>query len=486
MAIFVYIMNKFTKTFLGILIIIVPAMLILGLLFNSLSQKSFYPTSGELAVHGLKSSVKVYFDDFGVPQILAQNEDDAYFTLGFMHAQDRLWQMDLTRRVAEGRLSEIFGSSALNFDRLFRTIGINRFAYDWYESISPKSKQILQSYTAGVNKFIEMHYDNLPVEFDALNYKPEPWKPQYSLMLGRMMAWDLNIGWYSDYVLGELINKTGIERTSEIFPDSNIILFKKPEPEVNPDSVKENTQLNYFRDIATLGNQFFRTNEGYREFFNISGSHTGSNSWVISGSKSIYGKPILANDPHLALQSPSRWYEVYLKGGSLDTRGMSLPGIPAIIIGNNRAIAWGLTNLMNDENDFIILNRDSLDNRKYIHNKQSYFLDSLTEKIYVKDSVESEYVVKTTKLGPVISDLSIRGFAEHNPSAENIYKDNLMTFRWTGYEKSDEINSFYMINTSKNWEDFKNALKDFCAPAQNFTYADIYGNIGYHAAGRIP
>src|SRR4030095_13289600 len=127
-----------------------PAVLTLGLLFNSLSHKSFYPTSGEIPVQGLKSKVKVYFDDFGVPQILAQNEDDAYFTLGFMHAQDRLWQMDLTRRGAEGRLSEIFGSSALNFDRLFRTIGINRFAYDWYESISPKSKQILQSYTAGV------------------------------------------------------------------------------------------------------------------------------------------------------------------------------------------------------------------------------------------------------------------------------------------------------------------------------------------------
>lgn len=486
MAIFVYIMNKFTKTLLGLVIIIVPATLTLGLLFNSLSQKSFYPTSGEIPVSGLKAPVKIYFDDFGVPQILAQNEDDAYFTLGFMHAQDRLWQMDLTRRVAEGRLSEIFGSGTLNFDKLFRTIGINRFAYDWYESISPKSKQILQSYTNGINKFIEMHYNNMPVEFDALNYKPEPWKPQNSLMLARMMGWDLNIAWYTDYVLGEIINKVGIERTSEIFPDTNITIFKKPETDINADSVKETGQVNYFKEIASLGRDFFTTNESYREFFNINGSHTGSNSWVVSGEKSAYGKPILANDPHLALQSPSRWYEVRLKGGNVETRGMSFPGIPGIVIGNNRYIAWGLTNLMNDDNDFIILNRDSSNSNKYIYNKQSFYLDSLKEKIYVKDSAEVEFTIKTTGIGPVISDISIRGFADYGPDAINIYKDKLMTFKWTGYEKSDEISCFYKINTSKNWEDFKNALKDFCAPAQNFTYADVYGNIGYHAGGKIP
>ncbi|MBZ0203126.1 MAG: penicillin acylase family protein [Ignavibacteria bacterium] len=483
-------MNKFAKTFLGLLVIVIPSILILGLLFNNLSQKSFYPTTGEIAVSGIKSPVKVYFDKYGVPHVLAKDEDDAFFTQGYLHARDRLWQMDLTRRVAEGRLSEIFGSGTMNFDKMFRTIGIHRFAYNWYNNISPKSKQMLTAYTLGVNKFIETHYDNLPVEFDALNYRPEPWKPEHSLMLARMMAWDLNIAWYTDYIIGELVNKTGLEKTSEIFPDSNITIFKNsPSETEESDSIetkrKETGSTEQFRMFAALGKGIFEINESYRKFLGLEGSHIGSNSWVVSSQKSITGKPILANDPHLALQAPSRWYEIYIKGGELDVQGMSFPGVPSVVIGNNKFIAWGLTNLMNDDNDFIILNRDSAGN-KYVYENKSYELDSIKEKIYVKDSLETEYVVRLTKIGPVVSDLNIRGFADFQPKSNDPYEDKLMTLRWTGYELSDELNCFYGINTAKNWDEFENALKNFGAPAQNFTYADVYGNIGYQAAGKIP
>lgn len=498
-------MNKYSKTFLGIIIIFIPVILILGLLFNNLSKKSFYPTTGEIAVTGLKSQVKVYFDDFGVPGIIAQNQDDAYFTEGYIHAQDRLWQMDLTRRVAQGRLSEVFGSQVIEFDKLFKTIGIHRFAYSWYNSISPESKQILTSYTAGVNKFIETHYDNMPVEFDAMNYRPEPWKPEHSLMLARMMGWDLNIAWYTDYIMGEVLNKTGIEKTALIFPDTNITIYTKPEP-VEIDTTDENEETDtpkkrrkktetgllendnakYLRQVSFLGKDFFEMNQSYREFFNINVSHTGSNSWVVSGNRSMFGKPILANDPHLALQAPSRWYELYLKGGALDVRGMSFPGIPGVVIGNNKFISWGLTNLMNDDNDFIILKRDSADSRKYVYNNQSVEMDSIVEKIYIKDSMETEYIVRTTKIGPVISDLKFKGFADMQENPEDPYKDKLMTFRWTGFEYSDEVKCFFGINTAKNWDEFKNSLKDYCVPAQNFVYADIYGNIGYRAGGKIP
>lgn len=480
-------MNKYAKTFLGALVVLIPAIVILGLLFNSISQKSFYPTSGEIEVSGLNSAVKVYFDGYGVPHILAQNEDDVYFTLGYMHAQDRLWQMDLTRRVAEGRLSEIFGSSSIDFDKLFRTIGINRFCYRWYNSLSPKSKQILDAYTKGVNTFIEKYYYDLPVEFDALNYKPEPWKPEHSLMIGRLMGWDLNIAWYTDYILGEVVNKVGLEKASEIFPDTNITIFKKPEPETDEDTVEaeELGSVHYFQKVAILGRDFFDINEHYRKFFNINGSHTGSNSWVISGEKSQYGKPIIANDPHLAFQAPSKWYEVHINGGNIDVRGMTLPGVPGVVIGNNKYISWGLTNLMNDDNDFVILGKDSVNENKYNYNNQSFYLDSLKEKIYVKDSMEVDFVIKTTKAGPVISNLNIRGFADNSP-ADNRYKDKILTFKWMGFELSDEVNSFYKINTSKNWDEFINALKDFGTPAQNFLYADINGNIGYQAAGKIP
>ncbi|RPI13240.1 MAG: penicillin acylase family protein [Ignavibacteriae bacterium] len=484
-------MNKVIKIILGILVILIPAVLVLGLLFKGLTKKSFYPDHGEIKTEGISSNVKIYNDDYGVPHILAANENDMYFTLGYMHARDRLWQMDILRRAAEGRLSEILGSSVLDFDKFFRTVGINKTAYKLYENSSPKSKEILTAYTNGVNRFMEEHMSELPVEFDALNYQPAQWKPEHSLMIGRLMGWELNIGWYTDYVFGEIINKVGIEKTSDIFPDTSVTLFKRVKIEIDTlqDSTSEEISvknMSSLKDISSLGKNFYNINESYREFFGINNSHSGSNSWVISGSKSESGKPILANDPHLAYQAPSKWYEVQMKAGNtFDITGMTLPGVPAIIIGHNKSIAWGLTNLMNDDNDFVILDKDSTDNTKYRFKNQTIKLDSITERIPVKDSVEVEYIVRYTPIGPVISDLPKHSLIT-DKNNENIYKDKLLTFRWTGYEITDDINTFYSLNNAKNWDEFKNALRNFCCPAQNFMYADTAGNIGYHAAGKVP
>jgi penicillin G amidase len=486
-----FLMNKVVKITLGILVILIPAVLVLGLLFKELTKKSFYPDSGEIKIEGIASNVKIYNDDYGVPHIFAANENDMYFTLGYMHARDRLWQMDIARRAAEGKLSEVLGSTVLDFDKFFRTIGINKTAYKLFENASPKSKEILTAYSNGVNKFIEQHIDELPVEFDVLNYRPEKWKPEHSLMIGRLMGWELNLAWYTDYILGKIISKVGIEKTSDIFPDTSVTLFKRVK--IETDSLKDSTakdisakNVSDLKEISSLGNSFFNIYESYREFFGINNSHSGSNSWVISGRKSESGKPILANDPHLAYQAPSKWYEVHMKSGNLfDITGMTIPGVPAVIIGHNKSIAWGMTNLMNDDNDFVILNRDSVDNSKYRFRNQTIKLDSIVERIPVKDSTEVEYVVKFTLLGPVISNLPKHSLIS-DKSNENIYKDNLMTFRWTGYEITDDINTFYKLNNAKNWDDFKNALHEFCCPAQNFMYADTAGNIGYHAAGKVP
>jgi penicillin amidase len=262
-----------------------------------------------------------------------------------------------------------------------------------------------------------------------------------------------------------------------------------PESDDDSTSIEDKNQTGltgHLSRVAFLGSGFFELNESYRKFFGINGSHIGSNSWVISSGKSLSGKPLLANDPHLALQAPSRWYEVTIKGGELDAHGMTLPGVPGVVIGNNRFIAWGLTNLMNDDNDFIVLNIDSSNSRKYIYANRSNELDSIKEKIYVKDSMESDYVVRTTIIGPVISGLNARGFAYSENRDFKTAEGKIMTFRWTGFENSDDVLSFYRLNHSKNWDDFRSALKDFCVPAQNFIYADVYGNIGYQAAGRVP
>lgn len=481
-------MNKIVKVILGILIILLPALAVLGLLFRGLSHKSFYPDTGTVNISGITSDVKVYTDDYGVPHILASNESDMYFALGYMHARDRLWQMDLMRRVAEGRLAEILGSAVLDYDKLFRTIGINKTAFRLYETASPKTREILNAYSNGVNKFIETHNDKLPAEFDILNYKPGQWKPEHSLMIGRLMGWELNIAWYSDYVMGEIIDKAGIEKTSAIFPDTSITLFKKIKIENDSlnDSSKEISKLeNNFKNISELGCGFFSVNESYRKYFGINNSHSGSNSWVISGDKSESGKPILANDPHLAFQAPSKWYEAHIRGGNVDVTGMTLPGIPAVIIGHNNSIAWGMTNLMNDDNDFIILDIDSSDNSRYKYKNQTIRLDSITERIPVKDSVEAEIVVRYTPLGAIISDLKKHSFIMDKHESSYL-KNQVMTFKWTGNEITDDFLSFYKLNTAKNWDDFRNGLKDYCCPAQNFVYADTAGNIGYHAAGKIP
>ncbi len=252
---------------------------------------------------------------------------------------------------------------------------------------------------------------------------------------------------------------------------------------MEPDSTDEISQKR-IKEITSLGNGFFRDYSDYRDFFNISCTHMGSNSWVVSGDKSETGKPLLANDPHLAFMSPSKWYEVHLKSNNVDVTGMSIAGVPGIAIGHNKSISWGLTNLMNDDNDFFLLEKDSGNENKYKYKNQVYSLDSVKEKILVKDSNEVEFTVKNTVLGPVVSDLESRGFFSEKEN--NLYKDKLLTFKWTGFELSDEINAFYKINTAKNWDEFKSGLKDFSVPAQNFIYADTAGNIGYKAAGKIP
>ncbi len=210
-------MNSVLKNISGIIIFLIILFVTVGLLFNNLTKKSFYQESGEIKVKGISHKVNIYKNEFGVSQIFAENENDMYFSLGYMHAQDRLWQMDLARRVAEGRLSEILGPDVLDFDILFRTIGINKTAERQYDKLSLKSKSILSAYCSGVNYFIEANSKNLPLEFDILNYKPELWKPENSLMAIRLMGWELNLSWYSDVMFGEIVKKFGLKRQKIFF-----------------------------------------------------------------------------------------------------------------------------------------------------------------------------------------------------------------------------------------------------------------------------
>lgn len=473
-----------------------------GVLFNNLTKKSFYDESGVVKVKGVSDKINIYKSELGVSHVFAENENDMYFTLGYLHAQDRLWQMDIARRVAEGRLSEILGKDALDYDILFRTIGINKASENLFQKLSLKSKALLSSYCRGVNFFIENNSKQLPLEFDILNYKPEEWKPEHSLMILRLMGWELNLSWYSDIMFGEIVKKFGFEKARDFFPDYPedapfIIKTEAGKTEsVNPNSGKstdkkktgynELTEKKYIA-ASELGKNFLELSKSFKTFYGTEGTHIGSNSWVISGSRTESGKPILANDPHLALQVPSKWYEVSLYDNQkkFSVCGFSIPGVPGIAIGHNQTISWGLTNLMCDDSDFMLLKKDSSDSRKYIYRNKSFFPDSTLESIKIKDNPDVyEFTSYTTLAGPVISNLEKTGFVNNQKIRSQ--GNEILTFKWTGYEFSDEIDAFYNINNAHNWNEFQNALKTYGTPALNFVYADTAGNIAYNAAGLIP
>jgi penicillin amidase len=487
-------LNPILKVTIGVLILGAASLVTLGVLITDLTEKSFYDESGKVSVNGLSRKVTVSKDNFGVSHISASNESDMYFALGYMHAQDRLWQMDISRRVAEGRLSEIMGQDVLMYDKLFRTLGINKMASVLYEKISPKSRELLTRYADGVNSFIENHSKILPLEFDVLNYKPEQWKPEHSLMIVRLMAWELNIAWYTDYTFGEIVNRFGLDRGTDFFPDypvdaPHIIKGDTTLKKQAADTVKEvsHHNLSPMKDISGLGEEFYNTVLSFRKFYGSEGMQFGSNSWVVNGSKSENGKPILANDPHLALQVPSKWYEVDLHNEQLkrNISGFSIPGAPAVVIGANSVISWGITNLMNDDSDFYVFDLEPGQPGKYRYKDTVLMMDSTVESIKIKGQKdEVSFTTYRTHLGPVISGIEKTGFR----SKQKLPLDpaRILTFRWTGYDVSDEVNAFYKINNALNWDEFKNALKDFGAPGSNFTYADTMGNIGYRAAGNIP
>lgn len=486
--------SKFWKNFIGIIIVIIVTVITSLILFRNLSKSSTYQINGTLHINGISDSAYIYRDEFEVPHIEAFSQHDMYFLLGYTHAQGRLWQMDLYRRIIDGRLSEVMGKEALQYDKLFKTIGIGSKSHDIYKSLPQSTKDIIISYTDGVNEFISTHNKNLPMEFDMLNYKPEKWSEEDCIKVIRFLGWELNISWYTDYMFGQILSKFGAEKSKDFFPDypdsfPDIIKTGKNEQRDKNDSTKDITSLEqkYAQINTALANNFIKISNNLKDRFGIKGSHIGSNAWVVSGSKTENGKPLLANDPHLPLSAPSVWFEYEMIDRSLNKRvyGFGIPGVPGILSGSNNAISWGITNLMNDETDFYIFRRDSINKSDYYIFDNKYTLDSTIEYIKIKDEKdEVPITIYYTKYGAVISNLEKSSLISN--SGFNIGSKFLLTYKWVGDEKTDEIGAIASLDFSNNWNDFRSSLKNFGIPALNFIYADSSGNIGYQAAGKVP
>ena len=444
---------------------------------------------GTVQVTGLSAPVEVLRDARGVPHLRASWLQDLYFAQGYVTAQDRLWQMDLSRRLAEGELSEVFGERTERMDIENRTLGFRRISERAVAELSLEARAPLTAYANGVNAFIASHPGRLPIEFFLLHYKPRPWTEIDCLGVALNMAKTLGTTWGVDLMREHIRAKLGPELSADLFPDHAFLdipvadlppgskppriimsrFFDVEEPVTSQDQLLPQSFLNREGGIGdidpTLAALFAQDDENP--------SALGSNNWVVSGAHTASGKPLLANDPHLGHSVPSVWYMIHLKSPGLNASGVSLPGMPSVIIGHNERIAWGMTNTGPDVQDLYAETFSPAAPDMYLHNGAWVDADVRDEVIKVRGKPDYRLTVKVTRHGPIVS---------HDGGRE-------LALRWTALEPralSSLFNGASRMAMAQNWEQFTAALRDYTGPMQNFVYADVDGNIGYYAAAWVP
>jgi len=450
-------------------------------------RQSLPKVEGELRLAGLAKPVEVLRDSYGVPHITAQSLGDAVFALGYVHAQDRLWQMEMNRRTAAGRLAEILGENALEADRFLRTIGIRRAAEANFKHLDAETRQLLEAYAAGVNAFLASK-PVLPIEFWMTGANPEPWTPADSLGWIKMMAWDLGGNWRSELLRMRLSKTLPNARIDELLPPYPGERYP-PIPELR--QLYANGDSHHFSHLANGDSHHFShlgetvgmqaqasAPDRLDDFLQDGAAGLGSNNWVVSGEKSATGKPLLANDPHLGLTAPAVWYFAHITAPGFDAIGATLPGVPAIVLGHNADFAWGATNTGPDVQDLYLERLDGAGG--YLTPEGPRPFKVVDEVIKVKGGNEVRLQVRETRHGPVISDVS--------PSAlQAVPRGHVLAFQWTALRDDDlTMQAALKMVRAHDWPGFLAALRDYHSPQQNFVYADTAGNIGFVAAGRVP
>jgi len=447
-------MRRFLR-FAGWLAALLAALLAAAYLYL---RQSLPQTEGEVRLAGLGGPVDVLRDRYGIPHIFAASLQDASFALGYVHAQDRLWQMEMSRRIAAGRVAEIVGAGALETDRFLRTLGVRRSAEANLRTLDAETRKLLDAYAAGVNAFLAAG-PVLPPEFWLTGARPEPWTAVDSVAWVKMMAWDLGHNWRD-----ELLRM----RLSKTLPLARIHQFLPPYPGEQPPVIADLKELygTLERDAVRLA-QIFPGNEGL-----------GSNNWVVSGARSASGKPLLANDPHLGLTAPPVWYFAQLSAPGMNVIGSTLPGVPGVILGRNDRIAWGFTNTGPDVQDLYIEKLDAAGG--YLTPDGSRPFQVIEETIRVKGAEPEKLRVRISRHGPVISDVS-------RVAQDQAPRGHVIAFSWTALAEDDRsMQAALKFARAREWDGFLAAARDFHSPQQNIVYADIEGNIGFVAAGRVP
>jgi penicillin amidase len=452
---------------LGLVLILLIAALISALFwYRSASQPQI---DGRLTISGLTSKVDIVRDAEAIPHIYAGSTDDAYFALGFVHAQDRLWQLEMNRRIPAGRMAEILGPSALDTDRFLRTLGVRRNAERIFANLSADTRAALESYAKGVNAYLANRPGPLPPEFLLTGApSPEPWQPADSIGWLTMMAWDLSANWSQELLRMRLAQRLSLQQINEFLP-----------PYPGDPVVKTQDYTRLYRELGGTMQQLSRVAAIAPPSY-VEGM--GSNNWVVGGALSETGKPLLANDPHLTLSAPSLWYLAHLSAPGLDVIGATLPGLPNVLLGRNQRIAWGFTNTASDIQDLFIERINPADKKQYQTPDGWADFQVRNEIIKVKGQPDVTLEVRESRHGPVITG-ALPILAKASIDAKNY----VIAFSWTALRPDDRsLQAGVKINRAQNWQDFLDAARDLSAPQQNIVYADIDGNIGFIAPARIP
>lgn len=510
-----YISSVLGRILIGVLILVLIAgaggvFYFKSYLPNFVAPRSFPQIDGEIKVDGLDAPVDVYRDSMGVPHIYAATSHDLFFAQGYVHAQERFWQMDAWRHIGSGRLSEMFGDGPVETDAFLRTLGWRQTAEAEWAQLGPESRAILQAYTDGVNAYLRDHDGAaLSLEYAVLRlltrgYRIEEWTPIHSLTWGKAMAWDLRGNLGEEIERAVLLKTLTPEQVAQLFPaypgDHPLIVNQPGDGSAPATTLTQFSSTNISMEaLADVENKTALLDP----FLGPWNDGIGSNSWAVSGELSATGAPLLANDPHLGIQMPSIWFQVGLhcieknEGCPIEVAGFSFAGVPGVIIGHNDRIAWGVTNLGPDVMDLYIEKVNPENANQYEANGEWVDFQTREETIQVAGSEPVTITVRSTRHGPVLSDRYGPLMDQGDPKDEEFeaFKDRagvdlpdhyVIALAWTALDPSTPFEAIWNFNKARNWDEFRSAAQGFHVPAQNLLYADVDGNIGYQMPGDIP
>src|SRR5579871_5935340 len=461
-------MRRLALKALAVIVVLVAITLAAG--YHYL-RRSLPTVDGATAVSGVSGRVDIVRDRDDVPHIFASTKNDALFGLGYAHAQDRLWQMEFQRRIGFGRLSEIFGGVALPQDRFLRTVGFGRAARSAWEHEPAWLQAQVNAYVAGVNAFISTHHGaQLPPEFTLLRFEPEPWSGHDVIAWVKMMAWDLSANYSFELLRHDMVARVGLEQMKQLMPlyapHGLSITGRQADEAGEPGGAGVIASQAYRPDQPYPPDQPYRPNQPYLPHLPdlpdllSPPDGAGSNNWVVDGTMTASGKPMLANDPHLSTRIPSTWYLAHLSAPGFDVIGGTLPGTPAVVLGRNDRIAWGMTNVAADVED---LYREHIDDAaqtaEYKGAREP--LTILKETIAVKGEPAVTIDVRVTRHGPLISDAinAMNAASTRTPKPAPLEP---LAFRWTALDPEDSTFVAVMkINEARNWTEFVDALRSF-------------------------